>query len=395
MMQQLAVLLSLVLLSIIIYDVKSTTSLPPQFILDIGKAPINRWEGAVTSVLKIHPFEYSFGPVFEAHNETLFSKLSAEQFEALGLSVKRNFPEQALELQGISNEFFQNGMLVTYNYLAAWVYFHELAHTSLITPTKQEKLFKSCSAVLVQDPNDKSIWHGRNMDTSPFNIRNATLQISVINSKVDDEILFHGVDWYWFTTGFMTAMKPGLIGLQENWRFKTVNIDDVFVKASKGILPQVFLFRKTLTEASKTSTYASIVDILKETELSAPEYIVASGVNDGEVLIRELNTTSKIVKIGHQGTFDYLMWTNYDSCLAEPKTDIRCAPGKLLLENMGRVLSGSSMGIYAVTSAFPVHNPTTAYTAVMNVKNDFFHSFVRDPLQIVTGDSSDSRSREL
>ena len=69
-MQQLAVLLSLVLLSIIIYDVKSTTSLPPQFILDIGKAPINRWEGAVTSVLKIHPFEYSFGPVFEAHNET-------------------------------------------------------------------------------------------------------------------------------------------------------------------------------------------------------------------------------------------------------------------------------------------------------------------------------------
>ena len=87
-----------------------------------------------------------------------------------------------------------------------------------------------------------------------------------------------------------------------------------------------------MTEASKTSTYASIVDILKETELSAPEYIVASGVNDGEVLIRELNTTSKIVKIGHQGTFDYLMWTNYDSCLAEPKTDIRCAPGKLLLE---------------------------------------------------------------
>ena len=83
--------------------------MPPQFILDIGKAPINRWEGAVTSVLKVHPFEYSFGPVFEAHNETLFSKLSVEQFEALGLSVKRNFPEQALELQGISNEFFQNG----------------------------------------------------------------------------------------------------------------------------------------------------------------------------------------------------------------------------------------------------------------------------------------------
>ena len=51
-----------------------------------------------------------------------------------------------------------------------------------------------------------------------------------------------------------------------------------------------------MTEASKTSTYASIVVILKETELSAPEYIVASGVNDGEVLIRELNYTSKIVK---------------------------------------------------------------------------------------------------
>jgi N-acylethanolamine-hydrolysing acid amidase len=350
---------------------------------------ITRWNGSVTTVLKTHPWEYSFGPMFEAHNKTLFSKLTSEQFEGLGLSIKRNFPDQSLELQGISNEFFHHGHYVSFEYLAAWVYFHELAHvSSLITTANQAKWFKSCSAVLTQDPKDNSIWHGRNMDASPFNVRNVTLQISVVNNIANNmeeiEILFHAADWYWITTGFMTAMKPNLIGLQENWRFIDVNLNDVFTKASKGVLPQVFLFRKTLTEATSMSSYNSIINTLQTIELAAPEYIIASGGNNnGQVIVRELNYTSKVVHIGDQGSFNYLMWTNYDSCLGEPKTDVRCKPGLELLEEMGETLSGSSMGVYAVTSAYPIHNPSTAYTVVMNVKHNVFQTFVRDPLKLV------------
>ena len=147
---------------------------------------------------------------------------------------------------------------------------------------------------------------------------------------------------------------------------------------------QVFLFRKTLTEVTSMSSYNSIINTLQTIELAAPEYIIASGANNnGQVLVRELNYTSKVVHIGDQGTFNYLMWTNYDSCLGEPKKDVRCKPGLGLLEEMGENLSGSSMGVYAVTSAYPIHNPSTAYTVVMNVKHNVFQPFVRDPLKLV------------
>ena len=55
----------------------------------------------------------------------------------------------------------------------------------------------------------------------------------------------------------------------------------------------------------------------------------------------------------------------------------------------------NSMHIALTKSIFKKRSILWCYTAVMNVKNDFFHSFVRDPLQIVTGDSSDSRNREM
>ena len=95
---------------------------PPHFTVDLDKPPSERWRGSVSAVLDAHPFEYSFGPVFAAHNASLFSKLSRQQWALLGESVRKNHPENAAEIMSISAEFATHGYAVSFEYLAAWVW---------------------------------------------------------------------------------------------------------------------------------------------------------------------------------------------------------------------------------------------------------------------------------
>ena len=368
----------LVVMLAAVCQVRGTTHMAPKFTLDLSKPPQDRWVGAVGTILSRHPWEESFGPTFQAHNASLFSKMTSDEFSALGAAVNKYFPEQAKELFGLSSEFQKFGHSVSYEYLSAWVYFHELAHTPLVS-TEERVRMKSCAAILARSPVDASVWHARNMDMSPWSIRNITLHITVVQGG---EVLLEAVDWYWITTGFMTAMKQGVAAVQENWRFKTVTVNDVFRDVARGVLPQVFLFRKTLFDRN-TKSFADVLSACSSTPLIAPMYVALSAKDMGKVLIRSQNGTDEVVTLGEQSGSpkNGLLWTNYDSCDSEPTSDVRCKPAQALMIEMSGRLSGSSLGVGMVASAFPVHNPTTAYTAVMNAATGDFHAFVRDPLK--------------
>eukprot|EP00757_Euglenozoa_sp_SAG-D1_P006403 gene6403-biopygen13661 len=45
----------------------------PTFVVDLDKPAIQRWSGAVRSVVNRHGWEHSFGPVFASHNASLYS----------------------------------------------------------------------------------------------------------------------------------------------------------------------------------------------------------------------------------------------------------------------------------------------------------------------------------
>ena len=185
---------------------------PPQFVVNLDVEPQQRWNGVVKLVLEAHPFNYSFGPTFESHNKTLFSKLTDNQFQTLGSALQNHYPETAEELRGISLQFIAAGHFVSFEYLAAWVYFHELAHTALAD--RGNSYPRSCSAALTKD-SDNQILHVGNMDQSPENVRNITLQITFVRNG---STVFQGVDWYWMTTGVTRCVRKGFVSLQENWR---------------------------------------------------------------------------------------------------------------------------------------------------------------------------------
>ena len=75
-----------------------------------------------------------------------------------------------------------------------------------------------------------------------------------------------------------------------------------------------------------------------------------------------------------RGTW-YLAQTNDDYW--KPDTDRRRAVAAATLDNLGRTAAASPLGLFAAAGTYPVHNPNTAFTAVMQPATGAFEAFVR------------------
>eukprot|EP00039_Didymoeca_costata_P026886 m.16917 g.16917 ORF g.16917 m.16917 type:complete len:412 (+) comp5838_c0_seq2:103-1338(+) len=370
---------------------------PPEFTVDLSLSPQQRWNGAVTKVLDVYSFEESFQVIFSKHNATLFSNLSSANYEQISSALAQHFPETAEELVGISKEFTSHGYTVTTNYLAAWVYYHELAHSDAANTDdlQYKSLMRSCTGIVVQSSAGE-IFHGANMDQSPQEVRYATLAVTY---TFNNSTIFRGVDWYWFTTGVTRATRQGSISLQENWRFDIPRpLSDTLAYMQAGTVPHVLMFRKVLTMTTNV-TFANTVQLLENMPFAAPCYIVAAGTQPGEgvVLTRaRMVTTDNALWLGNRNSSSpwYLVQTNYDQCaIAKPGSDNKiCIPqpdnandarrtaADNVLANFQQDKSSSLLSIFAVLSTYPVHNVDTAYTAMMQAKSGSLSAFVRDPM---------------
>ena len=100
------------------------------------------------------------------------------------------------ELRGICDEFAELHHFVTFEYLAAWVYYHELAHTDL--PPVSSRRPRSCTGLVVSGEATSgasasgTITHVANMDQSPEAVRNVTLRVHIVRGSV---VVAEGVDW--------------------------------------------------------------------------------------------------------------------------------------------------------------------------------------------------------
>ena len=251
------------------------TSTPPTFVLDLSAPAESRWAGALALIAAEHAWEDSWEIIFSEHNATLFDHLSASDFASLGSALNEHFPTHAAELKGISAEFtavYQQ--TVTYEYLAAWVYFHELAHTDIAGTALDAR--RECTGIVAQDAH--GVHHVANMDQSPEAVRNVTLAVTFVRSPKGSPALL-GVDWYWFTTGVSRVVAPGLASMQENWRTtSTRTLAAVMADAAAGVVPQILLFRDVLLARPPPPSFDALVATLSSARLAAPFYVVAAGV---------------------------------------------------------------------------------------------------------------------
>ena len=399
---------------------------PPLFTLDLSLPPSQRWKGAVALATHNRTWEESWHSIFDYHNQTLFNRLTTDNWSSLGEAVATHYPQQAQELTTIAHEFnlLFPQQLVTYNYLAGWVYYHELAHTELQGNNLE---WRECTGVLAQTtstpstqststPSTQSVFHVANMDQSPTAVRNVTLHVQFINGTDPNKnsVLFQGVDFYWFTTGLSRMVLKNHVSVQENWRTSLPPLasSTVLKDIRVGVVPQMFVFRRTMERivsqraehllqhpsATHSSAWAapSFDDIVLEWStvlLAAPFYVVMGGVNAGEGAIIARNQTGvaapggKVLRFqgntAGSGSMEYLVQTNYDHWVPDSVVDPRRTAAEDMLSAASTASTatqsvvGMNIELFAVASTYPVHNPHTAYTALMNAKEGTLLPYVR------------------
>lgn len=382
-------------LAAVLSQVKSF-DVPPTFTLDLSLAPEHRWDGSLAMLLSRHPYEFSFGPVFAAHNTSLFSNLLGSHFALISKAVRRHWPETAAELLGIVQQFAAVGHSeVSFEYLAAWLYFHELAHSDIAAGIEE----RECTGILTQS-FDGSVLHGSNMDQEPMAARNLTLHIRAVDRH--GELIFEGVDWYTLlSTGVSRAVRKGLASVQENWRHSQPRpLADVLSDIEDGAISQMLLFRRFFTTAHAAAlagtslTFDDFVQNVTNSRLAAPFYIVAGGARRGQgvVIARDLTGAVDISRLGrpteNSSSDLFLCQCNTDRWLPDDLADPRRTAAETLLRRLGSWEGTTQLDLFAVMSSYPVHNPHTAYTAMMSAATGEFHAYIREAVCPVDPDAS-------
>lgn len=372
--------------------------------MPIDAPPQQRYLAAVDAALSHAPFADSFLPVFASHNFSLFSKLDESAYDMLYASLQEHYGEVATELSGIATAINSHpaGGPVTARYLAAWTWFHELAHSELMDPQLRARM-RACTGIVAQSPNG-AVVHARNMDQSPASVRNLTLHLQFTRLG---GVVFEAVDWYWFAGGVMTAVRRGSAAMQENWRSGSVSSASVMNAAKAGTMPQLLLFASVLS-SEHVPSFAEVLERISSTPLAAPMYAVVSGVNAGEgaIVVRNLTGAEEIVRLtndsstrlrpgrpghglrasvpgeagrqlsGPVGSY-FIAQTNYDPDQPDPPQDPRRTAVISALKAMGQSEGATDLGVYAAVSTYPVYNCDTAYSAVMRAADGTLKPFVR------------------
>lgn len=278
---------------------------------------------------------------------------------------------------------------MTVDYLSLWVYFHELSHLNALK--FQKKYNRACTGVLIRDIND-NIFHGRNMDQAFSQARNLTLSMTF--TKNGNE-LFKALDWYWFTTGIVTAYKANVLSIQENYRFLTQEYQSIIAMVKTNRIPQVLLFREILSEPDVTFSQCS--NLVGTTPLISPMYAIMGGikgVHDGQIITRMIddyvildfanitqNSTGNYA--GYNPAY-YMVQTNYDVWEIDPASDPRRSMAERMLAGLNRTRDTQTFAIgsnvQAVMSSWKVHNEDTFYTGVFSANYGLFLGYIREAI---------------
>jgi hypothetical protein len=207
--------------------------------------------------------------------------------------------------------------------------------------------------------------------------------------------------------------------MQENWRTTTTTTLDetLYSDIASGVVPQILVFRSVLLPSSQVpaavlllpaaqegtsvlhassssssvpppppTSFEELVQVLSTIRLAAPFYVVAAGAQAGEGVVLARNLTG--VDDGGSGSGPlrlnastwFLVQTNYDHWLPDDPSDPRRTVGEGMLAQFGQNVGASAVGLMMAAGTWPVHNPHTAYTALMNAKTALVVPFVRDAM---------------
>eukprot|EP00759_Apiculatamorpha_spiralis_P024966 PhF_6_TR28109/c0_g1_i2/m.41560/K13720/NAAA; N-acylethanolamine-hydrolysing acid amidase len=264
------------------------TSLPHVDIALDHQDPSQVWLPAVHAVLATRTYSQTFLPLFTFANATVFQHLPNSTFSVIGAALEKSNFKFSRELHGVANALREASKThVSYEYLAAWLYIQELAHTDALPGPNP--FSAKCLGLLICTANQYLI-HAKNAEhAASAAVRNVTLYI---RASLGGSTAFETADYLWFVGGTLSAWRNTSVTMSSNWRSQTLRYADVMSAIQSGVTPQAWVFRSVLSN-SLSPTFTDAVKYLNEVVLAAPVYYVVAGTqsSQGVVITRGINET--------------------------------------------------------------------------------------------------------
>ena len=339
----------------------------PTFELNLDLPPIQRWDGAVKKIVDAHGWENSFGPVIDLYIP-LFLLFPANLSVELTAHLAANYPDVLGEVTGIGQQLAEYGCsLCNSTFMNAFVYFYELSHVSSFKNVIPAQLRKSCTGILSLPRNmSLDIIHGRNMDESPHQGRNMTLNVKVTRGG---KHLYNMIDWTWVTAGIATTSRIGGVTLEMNWNNDgpDLSLSQIVSRILDTKTVPVLQSFRIINDAAMN--FEQAVTFISTSQFASPYYNIVSGTGRrGAVLTIEFDVANNVVQfINDTSSTTFMVQTNYDRWLPDPSSDPRRTVAEDALTMLGRDRSGTELGVWMALSTYPVHNTGTLFTALMSV----------------------------
>ncbi len=240
-----------------------------------------------------------------------------------------------------------------------------------------------CTSIVVQDENN-FVFHGRNLD---YDFTTPIAKVSYqINYYKDGKIAFRTNVLGGFI-GFITAEKPGIFSISANQRTspnvnkmkvwdrilgRGINYLELFFNKRTNLLMNV---RRVVETAE---SYQEAIDMLTNNTSIAPAYYIVSGVksNEGAVITMGRDGLYDLTTLNVENGTWFLVQTNYDRDLPDPKSDNRRVAAEQRVNTIGRANITMQNLLDNVLSQYPNFNAITILSATYSSSIDYFNATV-------------------
>jgi len=333
-------------------------------VVNLDLPPTERWRHVVV------PRKAALKELLEIFHEIIGDKALKYVNYVMGLLISLLPEEYGDEMRGISMDTeMERGEVILYNI------FYEF--------------FSVCTSIVAQDEHGK-MYHARNMDFGLFmgwDVKNNTWRTSEVLRKLLIQVEFqrNGKTVYTAASfagyvGVLTAMKKDAFTFSINERF-TLNggyvglFEWLLSRGTNGAKWLGFFTRDVMLNAT---SYAEAKKLFSEKEMIAPAYFIIGGTKAGEgaVITRDRKGVADTWELSTSHRW-YVLETNYDRWKKPMFADDRRTPAMKCMNETTQKGLGFK-GLFNVLSTKPVLNKLTVYSALMQVNEGRFESYVQD-----------------
>jgi hypothetical protein len=312
--------------------VSSQTPLPvPTFDIDLDESPSTRWKA-----------------VFEAKRSEL---LNVCRFvETLANFFERKYISNAI----VGSKLFQEEHLEEMQSLADYL---EVDFSTIVLSNVINEIYSRCSSFVVQTSNGEVLL-GRNLDY----FLNEKIRLLAVDLRFikEGEVLYRSMVQAGYF-GVTTGMRPGAFAISVNQRdLKDNYMLWEIVGLLSGSQATSFAIRYALEHFK---TYEEALNYFNHVPLIVGEYICISGINEGAIITRNRRYVSDLRTIDEDNWF--IIQSNYDHWLPQPKDDDRYTPIIKRFEDLGQENIDEDI-LFQLMTLPPTFRTTTLLTVVAN-----------------------------